>query len=236
MPNVSFSFDNTIKELEAFARSTTGLFASSGVLEQYAYDLRRIRDGQILQATHWEIRPTFPLLIDHSEVTVNVNGTAHPLKASVSSDWEISCDPASLRKRRYERLLITGVATCKVVLSAGASRVASCHFDLQTPTGPGAKFHLQLSEHDQQLHFDIPRYASIHFAVVDVVDFLLGELCPSRWHTLNSKNTHDFNVWWKGQRDRLIEIVDFTRRAIPTSGAPWLNIKETCPHASGLSL
>jgi hypothetical protein len=190
---VRFEYPELVRELRDLQRLAGSRFlANEHVLDQYTSDLERLQYQQ--HQVTWEIPVDRPLRTTRTRA-YEVDGNGFEVYGEVSGLWTIR----RLTQRRFE---VVGQASfvARIIDGEGGRVLAEWHFDMALPNAPGTWLHSQMSWHGTTL--PVPRFPSLVVTLVDVVDFLLGELYQRDWPVIVQRRENG------AQNFRLVRLLE----------------------------
>lgn len=221
--SLRFRFGATQNEIEHFQRLAEPFLISPHVLQAWLAKLRWLEKQRAGTATSWVISRDDPI-VTHLSPGKYHPGNNGPLTVygTISSKWDIrSCR----NDRRLFEIVDNASTTVSVFRSHLNELIGSWNFDIGTVGSPGCHFHAQMPGLDA-LGLDVPRLPIPFIIPLDALDFLLGELFQNDWQQQSTKRNDAF------QRMRMIEMFEWSKRAIEGSHAAWMQLKRAKPPAT----
>lgn len=201
---IRFKYPELLRELRDLERvASSDFLTNSHVLQQYTLDLERAQYRD--QTVRWEIPALAPLMTRPSR-SYESDHQGSLVYGSVSGVWDI--------RQVHDRVFqIVDQASFVAKIHDATSHVpiAEWHFDIAQNHAPGAWLHSQVQWHQHSL--PVPRFPAFVVTLVDVIDFLLGELHQVDWPKVIQRRQS------AAQNERLTLLLEAMLQSVRGKGA-----------------
>jgi hypothetical protein len=200
---LKFRYPDLLHELTDLERLAGPFLANPHVLQQYTAELNRFQ--YVTETVRWQIQMGQEL---RTRVTTSyeVDDQGVEVYGAVSGVWEI-------RKidRRTFQIVDLASFSARIIDASTDLPIAAWNFDIGAVDSPGAWLHSQVKWHGNNL--PVPRFPTLVVTLVDVVDFLLGELYQLEWpRTIQRRQS-------PAQNNRLVGLLEDMLGTVKGKGA-----------------